>query len=230
VFNWSEIWLHMGVPALAVAGVLLVMGIASFTVFVERLLAFRRSRAASEQFARGVGDHLPPSAVDRVITEANKHAAGHLARLVESGLSTYRDALTTPDEGSGVTPAEWTRRHLERQVDVLVADLKRGLPILASVGSVAPFVGLLGTVLGIISAFQGIAATGSGGLSSVSAGIAEALIETALGLAVAIPAVLAFNYLSTSIARDELVLTNAAGELVDRIERWGETASGVAKR
>ena len=101
---------------------------------------------------------------------------------------------------------------------------------MASVGSVAPFVGLLGTVLGIISAFQGIAATGSGGLSSVSAGIAEALIETALGLAVAIPAVLAFNYLSPSIARDELVLTNAAGELVDRIERWGETASGVAKR
>jgi len=101
------------------------------------------------------------------------------------------------------------------------------LAVLASVGSVAPFVGLLGTVLGIISAFQGIAATGSGGLSSVSAGIAEALIETALGLSVAIPAVLAFNYLSTSIARDELTLTNAAGELVDRIERWGEPPSGV---
>ena len=98
---------------------------------------------------------------------------------------------------------------------------------MASVGSVAPFVGLLGTVLGIISAFQGIAATGSGGLSSVSAGIAEALIETALGLAVAIPAVLAFNYLSTSIAHDELLLTNAAGELVDRLERWGVPASGT---
>ena len=101
---------------------------------------------------------------------------------------------------------------------------------MASVGSVAPFVGLLGTVLGIISAFQGIAATGSGGLSSVSAGIAEALIETALGLGVAIPAVLAFNYLSASIARDELTLTNAAGALVDRIERWGETGPGVIHR
>jgi len=229
VFNWSEIWLHMGPPALAVAGVLLIMGIASLTVFVERLLAFRRSRIASEVFARAVGNHLPPSAVEHVISEAGKHAAGHLARLVESGLSNYREALTTPD-GSGLTPAEWTRRHLERQVDVLVADLKRGLPILASVGSVAPFVGLLGTVLGIISAFQGIAATGSGGLSSVSAGIAEALIETALGLAVAIPAVLAFNYLSTSISRDELTLTNAAGELVDRIERWGEQGAGAASQ
>jgi biopolymer transport protein ExbB len=226
VFNWSEIWLHMGPPALAVAGVLLVMGIASLTVFVERLLAFRRSRAASARFASVVGDHLSPSAVERVITEARNHSTGHLVRLVESGLSTYRELLANPD-GSGLTPAESTRRHLERRVDVLVADLKRGLPILASVGSVAPFVGLLGTVLGIISAFQGIAATGSGGLSSVSAGIAEALIETALGLAVAIPAVLAFNYLSTNIARDELTLTNAAGELVDRIERWGAPASGI---
>ncbi len=229
MFNWSEIWLHMGAPALAVAGVLLGMGIASLTVFVERLLAFRRSWAASERFARAVGDHLPPSAVERVLTEAREHPRGHLARLVESGLSNYREAITTPD-GAGLTPAEWTRRHLERQVDVLVADLKRGMPILASVGSVAPFVGLLGTVVGIISAFQGIAATGSGGLSAVSAGIAEALIETALGLAVAIPAVLAFNYLSTSIARDELVLTNAAGELVDRMERWGETASPVVNQ
>ena len=202
------------------------MSIASLTVFVERLLAFRRSRAASARFASIVGDHLSPSAVERVITEARNHSAGHLARLVESGFSTYRELLANPD-GSGLTPGESTRRHLERRVDVLVADLKRGLPILASVGSVAPFVGLLGTVLGIISAFQGIAATGSGGLSSVSAGIAEALIETALGLAVAIPAVLAFNYLSTGIARDELTLTNAAGELIDRIERWGEPPSGV---
>ena len=226
MFNWSEIWLHMGPPALAVAGVLLVMGIASLTVFVERLLAFRRSRSASARFASAIGDHFSPSAVDHIISEAGKFNAGHLARLVESGLSTYRDLLGNPD-GSGLTPAESTRRHLERRVDVLVADLKRGLPVLASVGSVAPFVGLLGTVLGIISAFQGIAATGSGGLSSVSSGIAEALIETALGLAVAIPAVLTFNYLSTSIARDELTLTNAAGELVDRIERWGESPRGV---
>ena len=103
------------------------------------------------------------------------------------------------------------RRELARRVDELVADLKRGLPLLASVGSVAPFVGLLGTVLGIITAFRGIAETGSGGLSAVSAGIAEALVVTALGLAVAIPAVLAFNYLATQIARDQLALTNAAG-------------------
>jgi len=219
MFNWTELWQHLGGPALVVAGTLLTMGILSSTVFVERVLALRRSRAASREFTVAIGSELPASAVETVIGRAGEHRRGHLARLVGSGLSTYREALG--DVGSALSPAERMRRQLERTVDVLVADLKRGLPILASVGSIAPFVGLLGTVLGIIAAFQGIAATGSGGLSSVSAGIAEALIETALGLGVAIPAVLAFNYLAASIARDELALTNAAGELVDRVESWG---------
>jgi biopolymer transport protein ExbB len=111
---------------------------------------------------------------------------------------------------------------MERYLEDMGADLRRGLAVLASVGSVAPFVGLLGTVLGIITAFQGIASSGSGGLSSVSAGISEALIETALGLAVAIPAVLAYNYLNTKIARDEGALNAAAGELLDTIEGWEE--------
>ena len=149
------------------------------------------------------------------------HEAGHLARVVRSGLTTYWHATKTADI-SGLTPAERTRRHLERYMEEIGADLRRGLAVLASVGSVAPFVGLLGTVVGIISAFQGIAATGSGGLSSVSAGISEALIETALGLAVAIPAVLAFNFLSTQISHDEGKLQRAAGELLDMVEDWEE--------
>jgi len=225
VFNWNEIWQHMGVPALVVAGVLLLMGIASLTVFVERLLTLRRARNVSRRFAARVGEGIVPSALAQVISEAHAHRAGYLARLVETGLSTYQAALSDT-EGRELTPVERTRRRLERRVNLLVAEMKRGLPVLASVGSVAPFVGLLGTVLGIISAFQGIAATGSGGLSSVSAGIAEALIVTALGLAVAIPSVLAFNYVATRISQDQLALTDAAGELADRIEGWGHGVPG----
>jgi len=134
----------------------------------------------------------------------------------------FRHARNTADV-SALPPAERTRRHMERYLEDLGADLRRGMWVLASVGSIAPFVGLLGTVLGIISAFQGIAASGSGGLSSVSAGISEALIETALGLAVAIPAVLAFNYLSTVIGRDEMALNTAAGELLDTLDGWLES-------
>lgn len=227
--QWTEIWEHLGWPAIVVTSVLGIMGVASLAVFVERLWMLRRSRSASRAFAAGPGRALRPETIDQVLADAERHDAGHLARLVHFGLTMYREAQRGLD-GPGLTAVESMRRELGRRVDELVADLKRGLPLLASVGSVAPFVGLLGTVLGIITAFRGIAETGSGGLAAVSAGIAEALVVTALGLAVAIPAVLAFNYLATQIARDQLALTNAAGELTDKIERWGEAEPAAAAR
>lgn len=220
-FSLVEILSHMGAPAMVVGAILVIMGLASLTVFVERLMTLRRSRIASRAFAAELGDQMREELIERLIEDAGKHPNGHLPRMVRTGLMTYRHARDTADV-SALSSAERTRRHMERYLEDMGADLRRGLSVLASVGSVAPFVGLLGTVVGIISAFQGIAATGSGGLSSVSAGISEALIETALGLAVAIPAVLAFNYLSTTIARDEMALNTAAGELLDTIDGWVE--------
>jgi biopolymer transport protein ExbB len=228
-FGLLEMLHTMGLPAKIVGAFLLTMGLASLTTFIERLISLRRSRAASRAFAAEAGDALKEGRVETVIAEAGKHPRGHLPRLVQSGLSFYAQARSTADD-RGLSPAEATRRHLERYLEELGADLRRGMPVLASVGSVAPFVGLLGTVVGIISAFQGIASSGSGGLSSVAAGISEALVETALGLAVAIPAVLAFNYLSNSIAGDERALAMAAGELSDTIEGWGETDPGEVRR
>ncbi len=220
-FSFGEMWSHMGWPAVTVAIVLLAMGLSSLTVFIERILTLRRSRQASRAFAAETGGHLRADMVETVIEEAGKYPRGHLPHLVKAALAHYRHARDTADV-SVVPPAERTRRYMERYLEDMGGDLRRGLSVLASVGSVAPFVGLLGTVLGIITAFQGIASSGSGGLSSVSAGISEALIETALGLAVAIPAVLAYNYLSTQIARDEGALNAAAGELLDSIEGWAE--------
>jgi biopolymer transport protein ExbB len=228
-FSFTDIFQHMGVPAMIVAAILVVMGLASLTVFVERVIALRRSRTASRAFAMAVAEPMQKGNVDAVIAEAERYPAGHLARVVRSGLATYWHATRTADI-SGLTPAERTRRHLERYMEEIGADLRRGLAVLASVGSVAPFVGLLGTVVGIISAFQGIAATGSGGLSSVSAGISEALVETALGLAVAIPAVLAFHYLTNEITRDESALNRSAGELLDTIEDWAEREAQTGMR
>jgi biopolymer transport protein ExbB len=227
-FSLTEMWHSMGVPAKIVGAFLVTMGLASLTVFIERLIALRRSRAAARKFAAEIAQDLQEGHIEAVLAEAAKHPRGHLPRLVQDGLSTYAHARNTAD-GGGLSPVERTRRHLERRLEDLGADLKRGMPVLASVGSVAPFVGLLGTVVGIISAFQGIAASGSGGLSSVSAGISEALVETALGLAVAIPAVLAFNYLSSQIARDEMALASSAGELIDTIEGWGEDVAEVRR-
>jgi len=228
-FSLFEIFQHMGVAAMIVAAVLVVMGMASLTVFVERSLALRRSRAASRAFAAAVAEPMQAGNIDAILAASDEHPAGHLARVVRSGLTTYWHATKTADI-SGLTPAERTRRHLERYMEEIGADLRRGLAVLASVGSVAPFVGLLGTVVGIITAFQGIASTGSGGLSSVSAGISEALVETALGLAVAIPAVLAFHYLTNEITRDEGALNRSAGELLDSIEDWAERDAQTRKR
>jgi biopolymer transport protein ExbB len=220
-FSFAEMWAHMGWPAIIVAAILFVMGLTSLTVFMERLLTLRRSRRESRRFAAETGGHLRADAIDTVMEEADKHRIGHLPRLVKAALASYKHAHATADISS-LAASERTRRFMERYLEDMGADLRRGLAVLASVGSVAPFVGLLGTVLGSITAFQGIASSGSGGLSSVSAGISEALIETALGLAVAIPAVLAYNYLNTKIARDEGALNAAAGELLDTIEGWEE--------
>ena len=232
-FSYMEIWEHMGVPAMVIAGVLLVMGLASLTVFLERLFTLQRSRTTSRAFAAAIADKMRAADVEGVLAEAQseEYARGHLSRVVRSGLTMYVHARQTSDI-SGLSAAERTRRHLERYLEEVGEDLRRGMSVLASVGSVAPFVGLLGTVVGIISAFQGIATSGSGGLSSVSAGISEALIETALGLAVAIPAVLAFNYMTTKITHDEGVLQRSAGELLDMIEDWEERSvqSGGMRR
>lgn len=217
-FSWTEMVGHMGGPALAVAIVLAVMGLASLTVFIERLLTFARSRAASRQFVAAAREPMETGKLDLALAAAEQHAKrGHLARVVRSALATYTHAVKTADT-SALTPVERTQRHMARYMEDIGADLRRGLNVLSSVGSVAPFVGLLGTVLGIISAFQGIAAAGSGGLGAVSAGISEALIETAFGLAVAIPSVLGFNYLTSRIVRTEMELNNATGELLDLLE------------
>lgn len=228
-FNWFEIWQHMGVPAMTIAAVLLVMGLASLTVFIERIVAMRRSQAASRRFAGAVAEKIASGDVDGAIEEAGQHERSHLAKVTRAALSSWQEARRSRDAG-GLPPVDKARRHVERVLEETGEEMRSGMSVLASVGSVAPFVGLLGTVVGIISAFQGIAATGSGGLSSVSAGISEALVETALGLAVAIPAVLAFNYLSTMMEADESKLSRAAGQLLDDIEDWDRIETSGVRR
>jgi len=228
-FSWTEMFRHMGAPALAVTVILAVMGLSSLTVFFERFLTFARSRRASKKCAAAIAADLQAGGLKAVVDAAEPFAKqGHLARVVRTAIMTYAHARETHDV-SGLTPIERTQRHLARYMEDIGADLRRGMGVLATVGSVAPFVGLLGTVLGIISAFQGVASTGSGGLAAVSAGISEALIVTAFGLSVAIPSVLGFNYLNGQIVKDEMMLNNAASELLDLMETWAEReVAGIA--
>jgi biopolymer transport protein ExbB/biopolymer transport protein TolQ len=138
----------------------------------------------------------------------------HLAKVLLAGLQEY---LFQQERGEGNRDdmMEAAHRAIERATAVNLTDLKRGLSGLATIGATAPFVGLLGTVVGIINAFRGMALTGSGGIGAVSAGIAEALIATAFGLFVAIPAVWAFNWFTTKVEGFTVEMDNSASELID---------------
>jgi biopolymer transport protein ExbB len=226
-FNLIEIFQKMGPFALAIVAVLVVMAMASMAVFVERVWTFWRSRRVSRQFAPKAAAHLGKHAHDGFVNEAKAHSASHMATLLASGMKTYIGALKEPGELGAI---ELTKRELARRAEAVSSELRRGMSVLASVGSVAPFVGLLGTVVGIISAFEGIAKEGSGGLGAVSAGISEALIVTALGLVVAIPSVLAFNFLSARVDALLLVLEQSRGEFVDYLENQHGKAADLSTR
>jgi biopolymer transport protein ExbB/TolQ len=215
-FDLAHIWASMGLMSRSVAFALMLMAIASIAVVVERLIALTKSQRDTRLFAGEAKPHMESWDAERLADTAARFHGSALARLIESAMRRFLRAQA--DSSGGVDAIELTRREIARKREGLSAELRRGLGVLASVGSVAPFVGLLGTVVGIIGAFQTIGATGSGGLGAVSAGIAEALIVTAFGLMVAIPAVLCFNFLSTRIAAIELSLERAAGELVDELE------------
>jgi biopolymer transport protein ExbB len=227
-----HIWASMGVPAKIVAGTLLMMAIAMIGVFVERLITLQKSNKESRAFAKTAVLLIEDWKMQELVQLSEKHQASALARLFSSMTRRYLRGLDDPD--GGMTPVELARNEAGRKKDAVGAELRRGMPVLATVGSVAPFVGLLGTVLGIIGAFASIGAAGSGGLGAVSAGISEALIETAFGLAVAIPAVLMFNYLTARVNTIELALERSAGELLDEMEnqygRESSQRSGQAKK
>jgi biopolymer transport protein ExbB len=223
-FDLAHIWASMGLMSRLVAFALVAMAIASIAVVVERLIALSRQGTESRVFAREVSPVLEDWDPHRIIEITDKYPRSALARLFGAAFRRFQRALDS--EGGGLPPAELARREMERKREAIVADLRRGMSVLASVGSIAPFVGLLGTVVGIIGAFQTIGSTGSGGLGAVSAGIAEALIVTAFGLAVAIPAVLCFNYLTTRIGSIERVLERSAGELADEMENEHGRKSG----
>jgi biopolymer transport protein ExbB len=223
-----HIWAEMGPLAKSIAGVLVMMAIASIGVVVERMWAFSKSAKQSRLFVQDIKPLLRSWDMQGVNQAAAKHKASALARLFGSITKRYLHGHDIGD--GGMTPTELARAEAERSKEAIGADLRRGMNVLASVGSVAPFVGLLGTVVGIISAFQGIASKGSGGLGAVSAGIAEALIETAFGLLVAIPAVLFFNYLSSRVSRLELSLARSAGELLDDMENQDGRETSVIRK
>jgi biopolymer transport protein ExbB/TolQ len=213
-FTIADIWEHTGLFARCIIFALGAMSIASLVVIAERMVVYRKSRSESRDFAARMGAIL---AKDDLQTAANTRPGkdvGHLGRVINSGLTAYRVSSSNKD-----VAVESVARALERQAQREVQSLKRGLGVLATVGSTAPFVGLLGTTMGIVNAFNLMAAAGSGGLGTISSGIAEALITTAFGLLVAIPAVMAYNFLQGWVDARSVDISESSNEFLDMVAR-----------
>ena len=218
--NLIEIWHHMGAAVRAVVVVLTLQAVACIAVIIDRLIMLALSRSRTRKFVEQAGAQGGGVSAERLLKLAEDSKGSHLASFLANGLRAYVE-LKGKGHG-GERAAELTRRALERKAEPLSRDLNRGMNVLASTGSTAPFVGLLGTVLGIMHAFKLIQTGGSGGIATIGPAIAEALIVTGYGLTVAIPVVLTFNWISGKLAGYEGDILNAAGDLLDRLEIGGD--------
>jgi biopolymer transport protein ExbB/biopolymer transport protein TolQ len=225
-FDPRHMWEQMGWLARIVVIVLFLMSAWSIGVMIDRLIAFNGARTQSRQFAPAVAGALREGKLDEAIKIDDRYNKSHLAKVVVAGLQEFR-AHQVSSEISG-DEIEASRRALERAEAIVHAELKRGVSSLATIGSTAPFVGLFGTVVGIINAFKGIVSEKSTGLAAVAGGISEALVTTAVGLFVAIPAVWMFNYFTNRVEAFDVEMGNSSSELIDYFLKRTQRA-GAAK-
>lgn len=211
-FSMSELWAQMGPFAKSVVLAMLLMSLVSVIVTCERLVVFIRSRNASRRYAEKMVEALGSG---RLESQPKGENVGHVGRVIEAGLTAYE---TCPVEDEDFT-VDTVTRALERQSQREIQQLKRGQGVLATIASTAPFVGLLGTVMGIVTAFEQMAESGQGGLATVSAGVAEALVTTAMGLFVAIPAVFAFNFVQGWVDARAVDIAESSNEFLDFLAR-----------
>jgi biopolymer transport protein ExbB/biopolymer transport protein TolQ len=204
----------MGVLARVVAIVLFIMSGWSIGVMIDRWTAFNTARKQSRSFAPAIARALNEGKIDEAIKLAERNKSSHLAKVVTAGLIEFKSHENRPGEIPSET-IEASKRALAETEAIVHAELKRGLGGLATIGSTAPFVGLFGTVVGILNAFNGIPKERATGLAAVAGGISEALVTTAVGMFVAIPAVMMFNYLSGRVEAFDVEMDNSSTELVD---------------
>lgn len=209
---------HMGGVAWATVITLTIMSVYSIGVMIERYYTFIKATTQSRQYAPMVARFLKQGKIKEAIDASRgkevKHS--HLAKVLVVGLQEwqYQHELGE-DQADKEAAVDAAKRAIQRATAVNLSDMKRGLGALATIGSTAPFVGLFGTTFGIINAFAGMAMTGSGGIGAVSAGISEALVTTAYGLFVAVPAVWAYNYFSGKVEGFNVEMDNSSSELLD---------------
>ena len=203
---------HADPLALGLLVVMLVMSVLSWTVIVTRLYRARLAKARNRAFAaQAAGDSyrlLPPQ------QSGADHSEAAFARLAQAALQVIERATGAGDTGTNLPHV--LEQALQRQLDDEAIVLESGQTLLASIASSAPFIGLFGTVWGIYHALINIGAAGHNSLEQVAGPIGEALIMTACGLGVAIPAGLAYNAFQRHMRVEIAVLEKFAGDLLLR--------------
>ena len=213
--TFSELLRNVGVFGAAVICCLISLSFFSVAVIVNKYRRFRSTSRETQTFKPLLAKFAHGGEVQELIEGVQQHQKSHVAQVVSAGILEYEGVREAGGDPSA--SLELVTSALRDSMSETLVQLKQGLGFLATIGSTAPFVGLFGTVAGIINAFRNIAATGSGGMSVVSGGIAEALVTTALGIFVAIPAVAAFNYFTGKIENFHIEMNRASTQLVNRL-------------
>jgi biopolymer transport protein ExbB len=211
----NELLGHVGIFGGAVMVCLALLSVFSVGMIIDKHRRFRSASGQTEKFKQEFKKFLHGGDVQDLIKAAQPYQSSYVAQVVLAGITEY-DGVRESGRDPGAS-LELVTSALRDSMSETLIQLRQGLGFLATIGSTAPFIGLFGTVVGIINAFRSIAATGSGGMSVVSGGIAEALVSTALGIFVAIPAVVAFNHFTGKIETFHVQMNRASSQLVNRL-------------
>ena len=212
-----EMWHSMQWFAKGIIFILLAMSIWSMSIFVKKWWDLRKAQAETRKFAPEFSQFLEEDNISEAINLSERYKKSHVARVLGGALTEVKPLIQ--DGSVSVNDINSAERAVEREMLMTLTDMKRGNGVLATVGATAPFVGLLGTTMGIVNAFQGMAVSGSGGIGAISAGVSEALLTTAFGLLVAIPAVWGFNYFQVKIENLAAEMTYTSKEFIDYLIR-----------
>jgi biopolymer transport protein ExbB/TolQ len=222
-FGLLEMWAAMGAVAKTVAIILIAMSVLTIYMLIERLLVFNRAKKKSREVAPKLAELLKSGNLKDALALSSKkdYKGSHLARVTQAGIQAViegKEAKLSMEE-----QLETAARGGERAKTLFNQELRRGLSVLATIATSSPFIGLFGTIFGIINAFRGMQLTGSGGIGAVAGGIAEALVTTAVGIGVAVLALWVFNTLNSKIEVYDAEMDNTQSQIVDFFLKSGES-------
>jgi len=220
-----EIWDHMSIIVKIITILMVGMSVFMFYIIAERLLTYRAASDQSIRYVQALGEYLRQHKVNDALNGARAMQKSPVAKVMESGLTALlqgREALKTegPDDVGNFDLVDSVNRALERVKERETSNLRKGLAYLGTVAAATPFIGLLGTVIGILGTFQ-LLRGGTVTINEIGPKISEALVSTALGLGVAIIAAMAFNFFTSRVEQYVIDMNDVSSEFIDYVLREG---------